>query len=77
MDYEMIKNKVKAFCFEEFDSAVQYAKSSEQVKNYRAIAYGALQFAINNLFPSFNNNLSYWWENDMWNRFEELIIKKN
>lgn len=75
MDYKMIENKIKEFCKEMYSDACRVAKTVQDVYNLRAIAYGALSFACNNLFPCFNNELSDWWNEYMWMQFEELARK--
>ena len=34
--------------------------------------YGAVMFCINNCFPSFNEELARWWENEMLPKFRKL-----
>ena len=74
MDYEMIEEKVKDFILENLKSAKKYYKNDTQgILNCRAIAFGALQFATNNLFPSYNIDLAKWWEEEAWNEFDKLM----
>lgn len=78
MDYKMIENKVKEFCESEYKDAKRYSiMTPELIKNKRAIAYGAVHFATNNLFPCFNNELSDWWNDEMWHKFQKLIEKNS
>lgn len=77
MDYEMIENKVKEFCESEYKEAEKYCGSRESIINKRAMAYGAVFFASNNLFPCFNNELSDWWNYEMWKKFQKLIEKNS
>ena len=72
MDYTMIENKVKAFVLEELEDAKKHPKIAH---NCMTIAYGALQFATNNLFPAYNNDLVNWWQNEIWIEF--MAIKEN
>ena len=74
MDYEMIEKKIKDFCEEMYSDACR-VETGQDVYNLRAIAYGALRFACNNLFPAFNEELAEWWDEYMWMQFEELIRK--
>ena len=60
MDYDMIERKVKDFILNQLRDAKNYACSVESVRNYRAIAFGALDFACNNLFPAYNEDLADW-----------------
>lgn len=61
MDYEQIEANVKEFVFNELKLAKKYPQGAE---NCRAIAYGAVQFACDYCFPSYNVDLASWW-NDM------------
>lgn len=73
MDYELIEEKVKDFVLENLESAKKYYKNDTQgILNCRAIAYGALQFATNNLFPCYNDDLVDWWEEEIWEKFTNL-----
>ena len=73
--YETIENKVKEFAIKEFEQAVLYAETAEDVLKCRAIAYGAIQFAVNNLFPTYNKKLAEWWDK-CWNEFNKLMVDK-
>lgn len=75
MDYEMIENKVKEFCKEQYADACRVAETVEDVYNLRAIGYGAVLFACNNLFPCFNEELADWWDEEMRCKFENLVIE--
>ncbi len=69
----MIEKKVKDFILNELEDARKYCKNNTQaVLNHRAIAYGALQFATNNLFPCYNDDLVDWWEKGVWEKFTDL-----
>lgn len=67
MDYEMLEIKVKDFILTELKD-VEGCSHQERM-NSRAIAYGALQFACNKLFPSYNYDLADWWEDEVWGKF--------
>ena len=69
--YEKIEKDVKKFCEIELKNCDK--GPSPNPVNSRAIAYGALCFACNYLFPSFNNDLSEWWNEVMWLKFEKKI----
>lgn len=74
MDYEMIEKKVKDFVLENLESAKKYYKNDTQgILICRGIAFGALMFATNNLFPCYNTKLSMWWEKEAWEEFNKLI----
>lgn len=66
MNYEMIEKQVKDFVLKELEDA---KKHPEYRMNCRAIAFGAIQFASNNLFPSYNRDLEDWWSNEIWAQF--------
>lgn len=74
MDYEMIENKVKEFCESMYKDASEM-KTVEGIRSAKGIAFGGLMFACNNLFPCFNNDLSDWWNEKMWYKFEYLVTK--
>lgn len=65
--YERIERDVKKFVEDELKTCKRGSI------NNRAIAYGALMFASNYLFPSFNYKLSDWWNNEMWDKFTDKI----
>ena len=67
-EYELIEIKVKNFVNEELTSALK-CDNIEDARNCRAIAYGAVQFAINNLFPCYNDDLANWWDNEVHPKF--------
>lgn len=75
MDYEIMENKVKAFVLQKIEDAENYADSVSEVLNYRAIAFGALYFAANELFPCYNNDLAFWWERKTRFEFQKIIDK--
>lgn len=77
MDYEMIENKVKEFCENMYKDAENYCTSTESILNKRAMTFGAVHFATNNLFPQFNRGLSDWWNYEMWQKFQKLIEKNS
>ena len=72
--YETIEKKVKDFCEKQYSDASK-EKTVKEILNIRAIAFGALMFACNNLFPRFNGGLSDWWNDEMWGKFENLITE--
>lgn len=74
-DYENIEKKVKRFVLEKYESAVKYAETASDVYRSRAIAYGALQFSINNLFPCYNDDLAKWWGEQL-DKFNQLVLDK-
>jgi hypothetical protein len=74
--YEMFEKKTKDFIIEQYKDAERFCETPEEVLNTRAIAYGALQFSINYLFPTFNKELGDWWQNIMWEKFNQLALDK-
>ena len=74
MDYKKIENEVKKFC-EKLYSDASEMDNVAGIRNLRAMSFGALMFACNELFPCFNDDLSEWWNDEMWYKFEYLITK--
>ena len=73
-DYKEIEEKIKQFVLEELEVAKKFYKNDTRgILNCRGIAFGALQFATNNLFPCYNNGLAMWWEKEPWEEFNKLI----
>lgn len=72
MDYEKIENDVKNFILNELEAAKKYPNMAFDC---RAIAFGALQFANNYLFPSYNYDLANWWQKKIWEQFNKLYKK--
>ena len=62
-----IEKKVKEFCLE------QLKHCHKGDTNVRAIAFGALMFANNNLLPAYNEELGKWWNDIIWYEFEKKI----
>ena len=75
MTFYTIEKELKKFVIEQYESAKKY-KNDISPLTYRAIAFGALQFGINNLFPKYNKNLADWWEREMWDKFTKLIRER-
>lgn len=74
--YENFEKKTKEFIVNQYMDAAKFCETPEEVINTRAIAYGALQFSINHLFPTFNQRLADWWQNEMWVEFNQLALDK-
>lgn len=72
MDYNTIEQKVKDFILNELEIAKRHKGDTKMILNGRAIAFGALQFATNNLFPCYNTDLAEWWEKEIWEKFTNL-----
>ena len=70
MGYERIEKDVKNFILNELKAAKEHP---DMALNCRAIAFGALQFASNYLFPSYNYDLVNWWEEEIWEQFTNCI----
>ena len=86
MNYENTENKVKKFCESIYKDAEDYCTNTESILyctktefilSRRTIAFGAVHFASNNLFPQFNSRLSDWWNGEMWHKFQKLIEKNS
>lgn len=77
MNYEKIENAIKKFCECAYKDAEDYSASTEFILNQRAVAFGAVHFATNNLFPYYNRDLSNWWNREMRQKFQKLIEKNN
>ena len=75
MNRTQVIAKLKKYIERELDEAKRYAKNWDDVMQYRANAYGALNFVNNTLYP-YDEELGDWWNNDMWNKFQELAIEK-
>ena len=75
MDYEITEKEVKEFVLRQLDNAT-YAVLPMEVRNNRAIAFGAVQFAANHLFPSYNYDLANWWDEVIYNKFVRLEEEK-
>lgn len=73
--YEILENKVKEFVRTKYQQAIKYAETAEDVIKCRAIAYGALEFSANNLFPCYNDKLARWWDK-YWDKFNQLALDK-
>ena len=69
-DYDDIERMVKTFVYQQYEEA---KKNPDSAFHLRGIAYGAVQFATNYLFPCFNHDLNDWWANEMWSKFTDLI----
>lgn len=68
-----IKEKVKSFVLNELEYAKHPKEFDISTIHCRAIAYGALQFAIN-LLPSEDfEELNSWWQNEIYDEFNKLI----
>lgn len=75
MDYEITEKEVKEFVLRQLDNAT-YAVLPMEVRNNRAIVFGAVHFASNHLFPSYNYDLANWWDEVIYNKFVRLEEEK-
>lgn len=66
MEELQITEKVKTCVLSYVDMA---KRNPEDARNLRAIAFGALNFAINNLYPEYNQELADWWDNEVYDQF--------
>ena len=67
--YENIENQTKAFVMEWLSDAKLHP---EDAKKICPIAYGAMMFSVNYLFPCHNQNLADWWTNEILPQFREI-----
>lgn len=74
-DYEAIERKIKKFVNEMIEEAVA-AKTKNTVKSCFEMAYGAIFFAANNLFPCYNVDLACWWKNEAHPIFYRILTNK-
>lgn len=65
--------KLKEYINGYYGWAEKYAKTWRDIENYRAQAYGALMFCINEQLVDYDEASKYW--DDMWNKFHELNDK--
>ena len=72
IDYKGMEKRLRDFVLDEYEAAKNHPDLCSPL-NARAVAYGALQFGVNNLFPSYNKDLAEWWELEMYDKFTELI----
>lgn len=64
-----MEEKLKAYCEKEYKQCWQWGGDIEKATDR---CYGAVMFCINNCFPSFNEELGNWWDNEMLPKFREL-----
>lgn len=74
-EYDVIERKIKKFVNEMIEDAVA-AKNRDAVRGRINMAYGAILFAANNLFPCYNNDLAHWWENEARPIFYRILDNK-
>lgn len=67
--YENMENQTKKFVMEQLNDA---KNNPEDVSKIQPIAFGALLFSANNLFPCYNANLANWWDDEILPQFREL-----
>ena len=72
---ETIKAKVKDYVINELKNAKHAQELNISVLNCRASAFGALQFAIILLPESEFNELNKWWQNEIYDKFNELVMR--
>lgn len=70
---QMIKTKVKDYVINELKNAEHAKDLNISTLNCRAIAFGALQFAINLLPDKDFDELNEWWQNEIYNEFNKLM----
>ena len=65
-----IEKKLKEFVLDQLREAYT-AETKEDALKIRGIAFGAVLFAINNLFPDYNEELANWWDEKVHPLFTE------
>jgi len=63
------REKVKAWCEEEYANCVKYGMNPASAMTR---AYGALMCALNKILPEWDDELATWWNDEMHPKFEEL-----
>lgn len=67
--YKDIENQTKDFVREQLRDA---RNNSEHATQFQCIAFGALLFSVNHLFPCYNENLANWWADEILPQFREI-----
>ena len=67
--YENMENQTKIFVKEQLRDA---KNNSENAARFQFIAFGALLFSANHLFPCYNQKLADWWTDEILPQFREL-----
>lgn len=71
--YAQTEKNVKQFVMEQLNDAKKIGRSSfVAVTTRETIAYGALQFAVNYCFPSYNYDLEKWWKEEITTEFRKI-----
>ena len=65
--------ELKEFIDECYERAKKYVKTYRDVENYRAQAFGALTFAMDNKLVTYEETEGYW--NEMWDKFQNLAYR--
>ena len=60
--------KVMDYCLDEYHTYLFHGGNLEKAIDR---CYGAIMFAINNCFETYNENLAKWWENEMLPKFRD------
>ena len=66
-----IEEKVKEYIMNQLHNSKVYAKTKEEKIIDRTRAFGALSFACQKLFSTYNTSLSEWWMTEVRNQFTE------
>ena len=61
--------KVIDYCLNEYNTYLHHGGDLEKAIDR---CYGAVMFAINNCFETYNESLAKWWENEMLPKFRKL-----
>ena len=65
-----IEERLKNFVLDQLKEAYT-AETKEDALKIRGIAFGALLFTVNNLFPDYNEELANWWNEEVHPLFTE------
>lgn len=68
-----MEEKLKAYCEKEYKQCWQWNGNVEKAIDR---CYGAVMFCINNCFPSFNEELGDWWDDEMLLKFRKLQMER-
>lgn len=75
--YEILEQKIKNWVENEFKFAISCKGiTRESLISYKGICFGAIFFTANVLFPTYNENLANWWENEMMPKFDKAIKER-
>lgn len=68
-----MEEKLKAYCEKEYEQCWEWDENVEKAIDR---CYGAVMFCITNCFPSFNEELGDWWNDEMLPKFRKLQMER-